>query len=762
MTERKEVVIDGDSTEDDEVTIITPEARKRRRRSNILTFQDEEEDEQESKAEEVDKIPASSGPQRQQQLVLNPNGVSLQSMTLRTPTPTRRSRRNMHQLSISAAVERGDRGRRQQEAGEKDAEEEEDDDVRIIQPASASSVTSSGRKRRPAIVDSDEEMEPNQKQEQESDNEQKVELEDTSSASRRSSRIQHKRKEKDASARKLDYPMLGNCLDNLQNLGPHYKGGDGDDDDDGDYQESEPEEPSPPPKKKRRSLPRVGDRDSREKVYANAGDDVDDFICADDEIEYMNDDEQAVLSVDSSDGEMGEEDAEELTAMLAAGRSREVNEWFEIYMEYLEECIIDPDFENKMHRKRSKAKHQLYQQAINRIERKLCSCRDSVRSGVAWPEEMVYALQHASLFRSHKVHPENDCDACNRHQGAATYHVELAGYTCDATKLYSNNWMRQYVRLPLTGWLLIWTNVLSLCCAISLKEAVKEARPVQVSFELGSVCHARTLAYWQMLHAKQFWCILIDAKMKQCADSSGRIAEAYREEFFKKEFGRYKRIVGLVEKFADDSKRIAYLMPNAWKKITRRNVTSSFLPLAARTSPHGKGSPRRGTLDSFVGESEEEETEDEEETMEKIEEEKRIASVENNNDDLATDEEDETKDVEVISPERTPRCESKRERKLQLTTKERKAETQQVKEEKDIDDLMCLVCGACQRNAGIVHGLYLHVYCCYACAKRQLRMKCGCMVCNRPIDRVLRLLPLTVDARNAIRNQQQQQLNNVG
>ncbi|KAG1695197.1 hypothetical protein DVH05_020576 [Phytophthora capsici] len=733
MTEREEVVIDGDSTDEDEVTIITPEARKRRRRSNILMDQDEEEDEQESKAEDqqVDKPSASSGPPRQQQLVLNPNGVSLQSMTLRTPTPTRRSRRNMHQLSISAAVERGERGRRQHETGK---EAEEDDDVRIIQPASASSVSSSGRKRRSAILDSDEEMEPNQKQDQ--DSEQEVELEDTSSASRRSSRIQHKRKEKDASVRKLDYPMLGNCLDNLQNLGPHYNGGD--DDGDGDYQESEPEEPSPPPKKKRRSLPRMGDRDSREKVYADAGDDVDDFICGDDEVEYMNDDEQAVLSVDSSDGEMGEEDVDEVTAMLAAGRSREINEWFEIYMEYLEECIIDPDFENKMHRKRSKAKHQLYQQAINRIERKLCSCRDSVRSGVAWPEDMVNALQHASLFRSFKVPAEKDCDACSRHQGAATYHVELAGYACDATKLYSNNWMRH------------------------LKEAVKEAEPVQTSFELGSVCHARTLAYWQMLHAKQFWCILIDAKMKQCADSSGRIAEAYREEFFKKEFGRYKMIVGLVEKFADDSKRIAYFMPNAWKSITRRTVTSSFLPLASRATLRGKESPRRGTLDSFVGESEEEETEDEEEVMEKIEEEKRSASVENTNDDQATDEEDETKDVELISPRRTPISESKRERKLQLTTKGQKEEKPQVEDEKDIDDLMCLVCGGCQRNAGIVHGLYLHVYCCYACAKRQHRMNRGCMVCNRPIDRVLRLLPLTVDARNVIRNQQQQQLKNVG
>ncbi|KAF4038010.1 C3HC4 type (RING finger) zinc finger protein [Phytophthora infestans] len=766
MASRDEVVIDGDSTEDDEeVTIITPEARKRRRRSNIMVDHDEDEgddDEQEEKAENQ-SLAASSAPRRQQQLLLNENGVSSKPMTLRTPTMSRRSSRNMQQLSISAAVARGERGRRQQQEGEQqDAEEREgsgDDDVRVVHPPSVSSVGSSGRKsRRPAIHDSDEEMEKDQDEPKEdSDGEQEVEIDaEGSSASRRSSRIHHKRQEKEkqhASARKLDYPVLDNCLESLQSLGPHYNG-DGDDDED-EYKESEPEEPSPPPKKRRRSVPRAGERDNREKVYADAGDDVDDFICGDDEIEYMNDDEEAVISVASSDDDMAADDPEELRAMLDAGRSREVSEWFGIYLEYLEECIIDPDFESTMRRKSSKAKHQLYAQAINHIERKLCSCRDTVRSGVAWPEDMVDALNHASLYRSSRVSADQDCEACNRRQHVATYHVDLAGYACDATKLYGHNWMRH------------------------LKDSVKEAAPVQISFEMGSVCYARTSAYWQMLHAKQFWCIIIDAKRKRCADSSGRIAEPYREGFVKKEFGRFKKLVGLVEKFAEDSKRITQYMPNEWKKITRRNVTSDFLPLARRKweenlmdiqrlvgarsmrllASCGHSETRRGTLDAFVGESEEEETEDEEEAMEKTEQEKRSAAAVDNDDIQATDDEEETKDLEIISPQRTPRSESKKEQKLQSpSSEEEKKEEPQVKDEKpvekDIDDLMCLVCDASPRNAGVVHGIYLHVYCCYACAKRQHRMKCGCMVCNRPIDRVLRLLPLTVDARNAIRNQQ--------
>jgi hypothetical protein len=317
-----------------------------------------------------------------------------------------------------------------------------------------------------------------------------------------------------------------------------------------------------------------------------------------------------------------------------------------------------------------------------------------------------------------------------------------------------------------------------------LKTSVEDADPVQISFEMGSVCHAvssvecghtiqlnltvalllirllkRTLAYWQLLHAKQFWVILIDAKLKECADSTGRIGDAYRDEFVKREFGRYKKLVGLVEKFAEDSKRIAVFMPNVWKGITRRKVTSDFLPLPSRRPSFSKPETRRGTLDAFVAESEEEETEDEEAVMEKMEEEKQAAARGRNDDNQDTDDEDEVQDVDPSSPHRTPRSESKKEQ-LQLSAKkeEDKAEKAQVHDEKpapekDIDDLMCLVCDSSPRNAGVVHGLYLHVYCCYACAKRQHRMKCGCMVCNRPIDRVLRLLPLTLDARNAIRNQ---------
>ncbi|CAH0516476.1 unnamed protein product [Peronospora belbahrii] len=743
MTDHEEVIINGDSTdEEEEVRIITPASRKRRRYSNIMMDQDEEdaEEEEKEKTEDQEKqqekttVALSCIPRRQQQLHLDKAGVSMQRMTLRTPLPVHRSRRNLQQLSISNAVARGDCGRHHKH--DKDKESDNDDDVRIVKPPPASFKTNSGQKsRRFTIQECDEELGPAEKEQETQQNlETNIGNDDeTSPASRRSSRIQHKRQEKELQhgiARKLAYPVLENCLNNLARFGPHCQDEDGENDSEDTQEFDLDKSVAPPAQKRRRSILLQGERDDREKIYADSGEDVDDFICGDNEIEYMEDDEEGAISVETPDDEI-EDGPEEVTAMLAAGRSREMSEWFCIYLEYLEECIIDPDFETKMRRKRSKAKYQLYGQAVNRIERKLCSCRDAVQSGVAWPGEMMDALKCASFFRSSHVSAKQDCEACNRRQHFATYHVEFAGVAYDATKLYGHNWMRH------------------------LKAATLEAAPVQIAFKMGSVCHARTLAYWQLLHAKQFWCILVDAKVKECADCTGRIAEQYRNKFFTQEFGRYKRLVGLVDKFAEDSKRVNVSMPNVWKHITRCNMTSAFLPLPSHTSSlYTSTESRRGMLDAVVAESEEESTEDEEAEMEKREVKKQAVAGGINGDNESSIGKDEMKKG---SPLRTPSSECKKEPNFQQTAiEDDKKGDDLVKDEKDIDDLMCLVCDASQRDAGVVHGLYLHVYCCYACAKRQYRMKSGCIVCNRPIDRVLRLLPLTLDARNAIRSQMPQ------
>lgn len=259
----------------------------------------------------------------------------------------------------------------------------------------------------------------------------------------------------------------------------------------------------------------------------------------------------------------------------------------------------------------------------------------------------------------------------------------------------------------------------------------------------------RTLAYWQLLQAKRFWCILVDAKRKECSDATGRIAPQFRQPFHKQEFGRYKRLLNAVDTFEMQTRRSDVYMTNVWKKVTPHHVRSDFLPSVKRR--HSTES-RRGMMDSFVAESDEE---DEESGGEEAAQEDEAA--EGGSNGARESAEDEEKDGAVHRG----------------SSGKRAAPDHHVKTEEGVDanatvqssgsgggnsteveDLLCLVCGENPRNGGIVHGQYMHFYCCFRCGKRQFRSKMGCLVCDRPIDRVLRLLPLTPEARDAIKKNQ--------
>lgn len=237
------------------------------------------------------------------------------------------------------------------------------------------------------------------------------------------------------------------------------------------------------------------------------------------------------------------------------------------------------------------------------------------------------------------------------------------------------------------------------------------------------------------------WCVLVDAKRREFPDSEGRIAEAYRKQFHKQEYGRFKRLVNLVEKFSTETRQNELFMPNVWKKVTRRHLESEFLPTPSSASPHSE--TRRGTIDSFVGDSEENEAdEDEEAVMEEDESARAVAQSR-----LQERAEGEDQGIEEVENADAGRGND-----------DAKAEHASPKQEKSdtdaFDDLKCLVCRDNPRDAAIVHGLYVHYYCCFGCGKRQHREKRECLVCKRKIDRVLRLLPLTVVTRRAILQEQ--------
>lgn len=261
--------------------------------------------------------------------------------------------------------------------------------------------------------------------------------------------------------------------------------------------------------------------------------------------------------------------------------------------------------------------------------------------------------------------------------------------------------------------------------------------------------------YWQLLHAKQMLCAIVDAKRRENGNSKGRIPQGLRDEFYKKEYGRFKRLLNLVDRFSTETRQGIAYVPNIWKHVTRKHLESEFLPTPVRNRDASGGENRRGTLDSLVGESEDEEEEDEEEAMEQLKSRRRSSSSAAAAANGASDEEKApAPSSRSTGMKRAAATQTQPSSSLEVDDEDDKKLVGGAKSEpQDFDDLMCLVCHKRPRDAAVVHGLYLHYYSCYGCAKRQLRAKDGCIVCERPIDRVLRVLPLTPETRRAIENE---------
>lgn len=269
-------------------------------------------------------------------------------------------------------------------AGAKRQEESDDeDDVQIVQVGSNKSTPSSAKKaRRLTILDSDEEeQERNELRKDplaalrasvgdetarrpsprlQTPQPSAVATRRGSSSSRRSSRIATKQEKKAAlgsGARKLEFLSLENCLEPMAQK-PFGN------EDISSNEESESD--VAPPVKRRQSL-QVRQETESERVYADH-DDMDEFIVADDEVEYMDENEEGVISVQSSsDEEGGTGDEEARAAHAAAMQTREPKEWFSIYLSYLEECILNADLDDLMRRSRVNPQHMMFKEAIRHV-----------------------------------------------------------------------------------------------------------------------------------------------------------------------------------------------------------------------------------------------------------------------------------------------------------------------------------------------------------------------------------------------------------
>ncbi|RHY30817.1 hypothetical protein DYB32_003997 [Aphanomyces invadans] len=204
-----------------------------------------------------------------------------------------------------------------------------------------------------------------------------------------------------------------------------------------------------------------------------------------------------------------------------------------------------------------------------------------------------------------------------------------------------------------------------------------------------------------------------DFKPAMISSGNGPIPSDVREKLHKVEYGRYKKLLGMVDGMELKESHVSRI-GNVWANV--RQIT-----IESMADPHDEGGRRRGDVaalvndENLVGESSEDDDED------------RLVDEEENVDEPAR---------RQSPPKPAPQ-------------KERTQETAAGTSPQDAN--RCLVCNARPRTGGVLHGYYVHIYCCFECAKSLKEKKKPCAVCSRPMERVIHLLQLNDEEEVRIR-----------
>ncbi|KDO28441.1 hypothetical protein SPRG_06679 [Saprolegnia parasitica CBS 223.65] len=519
----------------------------------------------------------------------------------------------------------------------------------------------------------------------------------------------------------------------------------------------------PPPRRRSRwPLRRSTPSDSAGDGDASAEDD-DDFIVDDNHIEYMNDDEVATTNgIDEDNEEHVYSEEEDIEAYRASRMSRERHEWFSIYMDYLEHCMMDPAFETNN-------RNKIFLEAENHVERALCQRRDSLRGMVKWPDDLVQAIEHCPSLSHVPGQFSKNCEACERSEHLASIRVRFSGIRCGASELYK------------TGW------------STHLQACREEPRLDKDIFVLGSVCFNRVLLYWSLHQAKFQWCELI-LRMINAANGE-KPSENARKSLHAREFRRLKELENLVDNFGEGNQRSkGQTIRNVWKGVSQAASEESIASRPGHISRFFPPSNAHGqvleTSDDEIQTTTREnadantETEDEDDDVRVVRKTRRHQQVYDDNsaqeDDVVpvalnassesavpqeapssieSEYDGERRNVIVVS---SGRCEDDDDGDEEETKHDEFGDDDELVGESEDDIVeptasveegaLCLLCQARPRTAGMAHGYYVHIYCCFECGKKVFRDEKRCHVCTRPIDRVMHLLPLSTQAETWIRN----------
>ncbi|EQC26461.1 hypothetical protein SDRG_15706, partial [Saprolegnia diclina VS20] len=229
--------------------------------------------------------------------------------------------------------------------------------------------------------------------------------------------------------------------------------------------------------------------------------------------------------------------AEALVAASAesdAAMSRDRYEWFCIYMDYLEKCIMKPTFQ-------ANNRDEVFLEAEKQVERALRQRRDSVRGFHAWSDKLVDALEHCPRMRYVAEKSSSSCEACNHAQCIASMAVRFSGFRVGVSEYYKQGWSTH---------LLVWR---------------KEPQMHIVVFLLCEVCFERVILYWFLHQSKFQWCETV-LDMIFTADEN-KPSEDARKELHADMFRKLMEIERLADEFVKRDQQS--------KSQTIRNVQES-------------------------------------------------------------------------------------------------------------------------------------------------------------------------------------------
>nr|CCA22493.1 conserved hypothetical protein [Albugo laibachii Nc14] len=452
--------------------------------------------------------------------------------------------------------------------------------------------------------------------------------------------------------------------------------------------------------------------DSSEKVYADGDGDLDDFICDDDQVEYMNgekgDQAEAHVFIDNEDLQ------EDTNHSLQLRKSRTKKEWFHLYMQYLEHCIVDPKSDKRMREEPSK--YSLFQQSLEHIESELhFRYQTLLNANGIWPSDLTKCIQSAARITSIQIETQTGCDACKHRGHAQTYRLTFSGYAFDATRLYRGRWMRKL-----------------------LKDIARKS-PIHANFQVGNICRAvgilhfvavpalnemltdtnflqRIISSWELLHSKRLWCAIIDRLRESCS-SDEFLPEEKFSSLVKNEFGRYKRLISIPERFMGSSKDMGEVC-KTWEDIYKSAAKSKFLMTR-------KARIRRIECDG----SSESDNENADQPL----------LIPLPQDDAET--EYELVESEAIRPVKREDGPLNSESGILQEKNGLAAKYGDLRKVDAVKQMKCLLCEKNPRDGAILHDRFIHFHCCYTCGMDQ-KKKGTCAICNRVISKVYRVSAL--------------------